>query len=916
MSQGTARILQQLRQIMAASNNSGLGDGELLDQFLERHDEAAFESLVRRHGPMVLRVGRRVLSNAHDAEDVFQATFLTLASRAATIRKRRSVACWLYGVANRIAMKARRDGARRVAASAKSSRRDQPGDPLADLTGRELCGVLDEELSRLPTQCQAALVLCHLEGKTQDEAAAQLGLSLATLKRRLERGRQMLERRLVRRGFTLSAVLAAGTLASGTASATVPIGLIGPTVKAGSLLAAGRVTEGAVSAKVAGMAEGAIHALSWAKFKIAGLIWLFVGMTGSGVAAFFHQAPGADSKVPRVIAPNTAAAKHSEPAPMRSPEKVAQDALAKVEKNWKPFDNRPNLGDHRWMILMTCLADVVKAGPDAIATLEEAAKDGSPWADSTRDFAARAVGIIRGPAETRERIVRYNVAQMDSAHVAQLAPDFSLADATGKKRQLSHFRGEVVILTFIVHDVFCQGYLEHLRDSAMEFDRHNIQLVFVAAETRNPDRAAHLILEDKAHTVSATYGVAFQWPHDTLGLSRPATFVIDAEGIIRFAYLSGTSPTTAFFDRQSREERHWSYDRPSAEKLIRICEGLQKASDSDAQKVRLAKLRGAAVPALIGALNDEDRFVRSDAIQILAERGPEAQEAVAALTACLRDKVGYVRSAAANALGRMGSKAVAAVPALCEALRDPDEGVSRAAAEALGRIGPRAVEAVPALLMASAYDAIGRIGPDSVPVLTDSLSGEPRHVRLGAAKALGRLGPLAKAAVASLVTALKDPDAHVRAAAAEALGRIGLEAYGAMPAVIEAVNDKHWGARRQAIFAIGRIDPKDKRAFPVILAAVSDKETPVRHAATVVLGLMGPTAKAAIPDLQRMLQDKDGYVRLAGATSLWQIDPASKDTLVTTLLDLLASDEAEVRYGAAQMLRMVNPQEAGIKDVR
>ncbi|MBI1915269.1 MAG: sigma-70 family RNA polymerase sigma factor [Planctomycetes bacterium] len=921
-------ILRRLREMIAAQGNNDPTDGELLDRFIDRHDEAAFASLVRRHGPMVLRIGRRVLSNPHDAEDVFQATFLALAGRATTIRERASVASWLYGVANRIAMKARRDAARRKAASEKRGCRGQQGDPLSELTGRELCEVLDEELSRLPLECQAALVLCHLEGRTQDQAATQLGLSLSTLKRRLGRGRQILERRLTRRGLTLSVAFAAGTLTRRTVAATVPVGLIAPTVKAGVLLAADKVTDGVVSAKVVALAERALTALSWARLRIGTLLLLLVGLTGSGVAALVLQAARLDAVSPRATTSGGAGAQQREPAPVRSAARVAQDALARVEKHWKPFDNRPNLDEHRWKVLMACLVDVVRAGPGAGSSLEEAAKDGSPWSDSTRAFAAKAVQILRGPARTRERLAVYEVARMDSAHADQPAPDFSLADATGNAFRLRQFRGKVVVLSFIAQDVCpsCQGYLAHLRDAAAEFDRQNVQLVFVATETRIPGRGAHLILQDAGFTVSATYGVAFQWPHDTLGLSRPATFVIDREGVIRFAHRCGTNPARAYFDRQPSEQRHWSYDRPSAEQLLQICEGLRNGHQVDHQKETLATLRSGGVPALIGTLKTEDRVLRARVSRILGELGPQAHEAVEALTACLRDRVGYVRSEAATALGRIGPRAKGAVAALCEALQDPDEGVRRVAAEALGRIGPDAVVAVRALLTTSndrhalvpetACDAIGRIGPTSVPVLTKALKDQLAHVRLGAARALGQFGPGARVAVGSLVVALKDPAAHVRAAAAEALGRIGPEARTALPALIEAVGDKYRGARREALFALGRIEPTGKGVFPVLLAALRDEETGVRHAATVTLGRVGSGAREAVPALQKALQDRDGYVRLAAATSLWRIDPECKETLLPILVELLEHEEAEVRYGAAQMLRMVSPREAGIKGVR
>src|SRR5262249_17481263 len=151
-------------------------------------------------GPLVLGVCRRVLHNWHDAEDAFQATFLTLARKAASISKQDSVGGWLHQVAYNLALKAKAHAATRQARQRQAQNRP-PDDPLTELTGRELLAVLDEELQQLPERYRAPLVLCYLEGRTRDEAARQLGWSLGTLKRRLEQARARLRGRLERRGL-------------------------------------------------------------------------------------------------------------------------------------------------------------------------------------------------------------------------------------------------------------------------------------------------------------------------------------------------------------------------------------------------------------------------------------------------------------------------------------------------------------------------------------------------------------------------------------------------------------------------------------------------------------------------------------------------------------------------------------------
>src|SRR5262249_25492247 len=195
------------------------------ERFLASHEEAAFRALLQRHGAMILRVCRRTLSDEQDVEDVFQATFLVLAREARTIRKQESLASWLHGVAHRLALNAQKAGVRRRKHEAQAANRADSA-PLTDEVGwGELRRVLDEELVKLPDQQRAPLVLCYLEGLTQDEAAARLGQSKSTFRRNLERGRERLGVRLTRRGVTLSAALFALLLSECAVSAAVPSAL-------------------------------------------------------------------------------------------------------------------------------------------------------------------------------------------------------------------------------------------------------------------------------------------------------------------------------------------------------------------------------------------------------------------------------------------------------------------------------------------------------------------------------------------------------------------------------------------------------------------------------------------------------------------------------------------------------------------
>src|SRR5580704_6829944 len=174
-------------------------DAVLLKRVVAANDREAFELLIARHGPMVLGTARRLVNNTHDAEDVFQAVFLSLARLAKTIRQGRALPAWLHKTACRTAAKVRKN---RVSSSSEPPPEPcQNIDPGAGLVWQELRQALDEELQRLPERLRSPLLLCYLSGLTRDEAAKQLGWSLGTLKRRLEEGRKTLRIRLDRRGI-------------------------------------------------------------------------------------------------------------------------------------------------------------------------------------------------------------------------------------------------------------------------------------------------------------------------------------------------------------------------------------------------------------------------------------------------------------------------------------------------------------------------------------------------------------------------------------------------------------------------------------------------------------------------------------------------------------------------------------------
>ncbi|HKB37068.1 MAG TPA: sigma-70 family RNA polymerase sigma factor [Gemmataceae bacterium] len=285
-------VLRFLRRLGGADAVDDLADAHLVDRFVARRDDEAFAILVRRHGPMVLSVCRRVLHDLHDAEDAFQATFLVLARKAGSIGRRERLGNWLHGVAYRTALKARANAARwqEIEEPPIDSSIDEP---LSDLARRELRLVLDEEVGRLPGRYRAPVVLCYLEGHSYAEAARQLGCPPGTVSGRLARARELLRGRLARRGFALSAALI-GTLLPASAPAAVSVSLVESTVKAAAATAAGRVAvTGAVAAPVVALAEGVIKAMLWAKIKITVAVVLIGGLVGASGSVYRSQAADA-----------------------------------------------------------------------------------------------------------------------------------------------------------------------------------------------------------------------------------------------------------------------------------------------------------------------------------------------------------------------------------------------------------------------------------------------------------------------------------------------------------------------------------------------------------------------------------------------------------------------------------------------
>jgi RNA polymerase sigma factor (sigma-70 family) len=284
-------LLGRIRHVVSAMELCTEPDQELLRRFVGQHDEAAFAAIVRRHGPMVMRVAVRTLQNEHDAEDVFQATFLVLSQKSQSLRRQGSLGSWLYGIAYRIALKAKATAGGRRNREQRVTPTPVAG-PLAQITVQEAQTILDEELHRLPEQLREPVVLCCLEGLARDEAAQRIGCSAGELKSRLERGRERLRLRLVARGLTLPCGMGAFLLLECVAQAAVPPALISSITKAAMTIAAGKAATTVVSAKVAALTEGVLRTMLLTKLKIA-IVALVLGFMLTAATVFTYRATAA-----------------------------------------------------------------------------------------------------------------------------------------------------------------------------------------------------------------------------------------------------------------------------------------------------------------------------------------------------------------------------------------------------------------------------------------------------------------------------------------------------------------------------------------------------------------------------------------------------------------------------------------------
>jgi RNA polymerase sigma factor (sigma-70 family) len=396
--------VRHIRTVAAGQTGGPPSDGALLRAFISDNDQQAFEALLLRHGPMVLRVCQRTLRNRHDAEDALQAAFLVLAKRAGSIRKRESLASWLHGVAYRMATHAKRAEDRRHKHESRVSP-TLPPDPALSAALQEVQVLLDEEIQGLPEMLRAPFILCCLENKSCLEAACQLGINKAAVDMRLSRARKLLQNRLARRGVSLTAALAAVALGADGACAAISLSLVGATAQAATLMAAGpTAAAGLVSAKVTALTEGALRTLFLTRLKVTAVALLAVALAGTGAGAFRYGTRAAGQPGGGPTGPARQAATAADWAPVEAPEARPRRQPARqaaTAADWAPIARLIN-----------------RLGSDGVAAGEQATKE-------LDQFDAPALNALRKPAATEDP-ERKKPAERLSKQIERRGPESAL----------------------------------------------------------------------------------------------------------------------------------------------------------------------------------------------------------------------------------------------------------------------------------------------------------------------------------------------------------------------------------------------------------------------------------------------------------------------------------------------------------
>jgi RNA polymerase sigma factor (sigma-70 family) len=597
--------LRHLRRVVVGRCAGGLSDADLLQRFATQRDEAAFEVLVWRHGPMVLSVARRVLHNPDDAEDVLQATFLALVRQAGSVRRGGALAGWLYQVAYRTALRAREQRARRPAG--RVAVEEVPAPPAGDNIGRDVLAALDEELQRLPDKYRTPLVLSYLEGLTNREIADQLGCPPGTVFTRLARGRDLLRKRLTRRGVTLSAGVLGAALATGATTAALRAESVRATVEAAGVFAAGPGAAGALSPNVVALAEGALKMMGPGRLRIvwAALVLLLVAGSGAGLLALRGTAREQGDAPPQA----REAGKPAEAAPP-----PPKEVLRYGGKDFSEWRN----------VLRTDLKPETRV--EAIKALCTFGANGYG-----REAAAAVVEVVRG----------YDLGAMDE-------DDFKVVEAAEQGLSKVGAQAVPVLLDELKKGGktgrwFALGALSRLNKVA----KGVVPAVTEAIKDEDP------VIRSRAFDALGSID-----PEGT-SVAAVAAAVTDKDKDIRVRAIGllarwgpkARAATPQLLTAAVKDDE--PFCRTQALEALRAVKPAAKS----------------LVPTLAEALKDKEQEVRLKALDLLAELGPEAKEAVPALVEDFqKSEASSERLKIVQVLQGMGPAAKAAIPALTEFL--------------------------------------------------------------------------------------------------------------------------------------------------------------------------------------------------------------------------------------------------------
>jgi RNA polymerase sigma factor (sigma-70 family) len=605
-------VLGYLRRVVVRRGDSGLSDAQLLQRFVTQRDEAAFEVLVWRHGPMVLGVGRRLLRNAADAEDVLQATFLALVRQARSIGRGGALAGWLYRVAYRTALRAKRRRDRLPVGPAVVEEVPAP-QTGADDPWRDVLPALDEELQRLPAKYHTPLVLSYLQGLTNREIADRMGCPIGTVFTRLARGRELLRKQLVRRGVSLTAGLLGATLAPGTAAATLRPGLVTASVQAALIYAAGSGTvAGVLSPNVVTLTEGVLRMMWLSRLKLVGAVLVLFAVAGSGAGLVALRGTAQEQET----APQNLGKAEQPAQAVRRPSKEALRYGGKSFDEWRT-------------VLLTDLKPEMRA--EALKALGAFGANGyGREATAIIVETVRGYGPYPGDADTAKVVEgsHSGLSKIGTEAVPVLVEELKNGEKNGRLFALSSLswigsRAKEAV----------PAVKEALKDKDHAIRYEAIKALYSIDLDGNVSVFADAVADDAVEIRNFTLNLMRS--HGAIAkVAMPRLLIVavkDSEPNIRNMALD-------------------------------ILLGLKPDTKT-------------AVPTLREVLKDKSQGIRQTAVRALANLGPEAKEAVPDLVAALKNTQDYgEREQIIYALGSIGPEAKAAIPALLEIAVHPNLG--------------------------------------------------------------------------------------------------------------------------------------------------------------------------------------------------------------------------------------------------